>query len=433
MLKFKERPIFLLIAIFSLVLFVASCARKTSQEEKVTGGQVKSDSKEIMYYTCGMHPQIRVSVEEYNKGKTKDPICGMDLVPVYKEKAVKKSTGPRKILYYRNPMNPEVTSPVPRKDSMGMDYIPVYEDEVASPKAKGVIGNVSLQREQIIRANVNTTPVRLLHLFKEIRTVGRIAYDPALAVAQEEFITALESHDRISEGGIKEITRRSEELLEASRRKLRLLGMSQGQIEELEKTRKIQTNLILPEDRVWVYADVYECELSWVKEGHRVKVITAAFPGEEFKGTIKSINPTLDPKTRSVRIRLEIENPDMKLKPDMYVDVFIESTYISPEGSHKVLAVPREAVLDTGLRKIAWVDLGGGEFQAREVEVGPEATTEIDGKRERYLPILRGLNEGELVVTKGNFLIDSQSQLTGVAAAAYGGALEAEEGAKHTH
>jgi Cu(I)/Ag(I) efflux system membrane fusion protein len=374
-----------LVTILLLSVFLTSCGGKEPTESPQVSKT--STEKEILYYTCGMHPSIRVSPEEYKRGKTNCPICNMNLVPVYKEN----------------------------------------RDEITKPKMKGVVGHVRLEREQIIRANVETTPARLLHLFKEIRTVGRIAYDPKLAVAQEEFISALQSNDRISKGSIKEITRRSEELVDSSRRKLRLLGMSQEQIAELEKTREVQTNLILPEDKVWVYADVYEFELGWIEEGQMAKVTTSAFPGEEFRGKIISVNPTLDPKTRSVRIRLEIENPDMKLKPDMYVDVIIESMYISPEGSHRVLATPREAVLDTGLRKIVWVDLGNGEFQAREVEVGLEATTEIDGKTQRYLPILKGLNEGELVVTRGNFLIDSQSELTGAAAAAYGGALEAEE------
>jgi multidrug efflux pump subunit AcrA (membrane-fusion protein) len=431
--KLKVRKISFLIGIIifiTSIFFFVSCNREKHLDSSNQTEELSE--KKILYYTCGMHPSVKVSLADYKKGKTNCPICNMNLVPVYKEKIAKESTNQRKILYYRNPMNPEITSAVPMKDSMGMDYIPVYEDEIVTSKTEGVVANIHLDREQIIRAEVKTMPVRLLHLFKEIRTVGRIAYDPKLAVAQEEFISAVQAYDKISKGNIKEVIARSEKLVEASRRKLRLLGMSEKQITQLQNSREIQRNLILPETKVWVYADIYEFELGWIKEGQTARVTTVAFPGEEFRGKIISINPTLDPKTRSVRLRLEIENPDMKLKPDMYVDVFIESNYVSAEGDSKVLAIPREAVLDTGLRKIVWVDLGGGQFQSREVEVGPEATTEIDGKIQRFLPILKGLEEGEMVVTRGNFLIDSQSQLTGAATAAYGGALEAEEDVNKT-
>ncbi|MFH1784563.1 MAG: efflux RND transporter periplasmic adaptor subunit [bacterium] len=334
--------------------------------------------------------------------------------------------GERKIVHYRNPMNPEIISEVPMKDDMGMDYVAVYEDELSIPQEKGVTGNVSLGATQVKGVGIETVPVRLRHLLKEIRTVGKIAYDPKLVVAQTEFISALQSHGKISEGNIKEAIGRSEDLVESSRRKLRLLGMSQGQIEELEGTRDVQDNLVLPERTVWVYADVYEFELSWVKEGQESFITTTAFPGEQFKGTVRSISPTLDPKTHSATVRMEIDNPDIKLMPGLYVEVVIKSMYVSAEGSHMVLAIPREAVIDTGIRRVVWVDLGDGKFQGRNVKVGPEVITEIEGKMQRYLPVLDGLEEGVLVVTKGNFLVDSQSQLTGEASSVYGGALEAE-------
>ena len=135
----------------------------------------------------------------------------------------------------------------------------------------------------------------------------------------------------------------------------------------------------------------------------------------------------VDPKTRSVRFRAEVDNPDLKLRPQMYVDLVIQSMYIGPEGDHMVLALPKDAVLDTGTRKIVWVDKGNGEYEGREVRIGPEATATVGDKKTKFYPILQGLTENELVVTKANFLIDSQSQISGVAASAYGGALGAEE------
>ena len=184
-----------LIILAAVIFSLASCSKKEpaglSQVSKV------STEKKILYYTCGMHPQVKVSIKEYNKGKTKDPICGMDLVPVYKEKPVKKSAGEHKIIYYRNPMNPAITSPVPTKDPMGMDYIPVYKDEISGHKEKGAVARVRIEKEQLIRADIATVPVRMLRLFKKIRTVGKIAYDPQLAIAQDEFIASLRAQDKI--------------------------------------------------------------------------------------------------------------------------------------------------------------------------------------------------------------------------------------------
>jgi multidrug efflux pump subunit AcrA (membrane-fusion protein) len=140
------------------------------------------------------------------------------------------------------------------------------------------------------------------------------------------------------------------------------------------------------------------------------------------------VNPVLDPKTRSVRFRAEVDNPELKLLPEMYVDVVIHSMYMpTPASEHEVLAVPKDAVLDTGIRKIVWVDKGNNEFEGREVILGPEATSEVEAQEAKFYPVLKGLNEGELVVIKANFLIDSQSQLTGVVASAYSGALDTEQ------
>jgi Cu(I)/Ag(I) efflux system membrane fusion protein len=202
-----------------------------------------------------------------------------------------------------------------------------------------------------------------------------------------------------------------------------LLGLNEDQITELEKTKEVQTNLILPGDKMWIYGDVYEYELNWVKKGSHIKVRPVSLAGEEFFGEIVSINPVVDPRTRSVRFRALIDNPNKKLKPEMYVDVEIMSQYVGPDGSTEVLSIPKSALLDTGRRRIVWVDKGNGQFEGRAVEVGPESIGHSEQPLKFY-PVLKGLKEGEHVVTKGNFLIDSQSQITGVAASSYSGALE---------
>ena len=450
-----------LLIIVSSSIFLTSCSGNTSSHQEDEGTQA------IAHYTCGMHPSVKVTPEEYKKGTRSCPICNMNLTPVYKEGKSKEVAKERKILFYRNPMNPKITSDVPAKDSMGMDYVPVYEETegdstyygcgmegeehvfylqgehegMACPvcgmpliklpkeeadKLRGVISKVEIKGEQARLAGVRTEPVRKLHLFKEIRTVGKVAYDPQLAITQEELISALKAVDKMGEGSIPEIKERAMSLVESARRKLKLLGLSTEQIKELENTREVETSLILPEEKMWIYGEVYEYELSWVKSGEKVKVTTSSIPGEEFSGIISSINPVLDPKTRSVSFRAQVDNPDLKLKPEMYVDVVIMSM-LSVDGEREVLAIPKEAVLDTGRRKIVWVDKGNGKYEGKAITIGPEATTMIGGSEAKFYQVLKGLSEGEQVVTKSNFLIDSQSQLSGTAAAAYGGALGSEE------
>lgn len=344
---------------------------------------VQTQAGELSHYTCGMHPSVRVSVDQYNKGDTKCPICFMPLTPVKKGGA------------------------------MGDQF-----DE-------HVISKVEIKARELKLAGVQTERIERRHLFKEIRAVGTVAYDPQLAIAQDEFISAVTSYEKAKAGGLQEIIDRAKSLIESSKRKLLLLGLNNEQIAELEKNRQVQTNLILPGDKMWIYGDVYEYELNWVKEGSFIKAKPVGLAGEEFYGKIVSINPVVDPRTRSVRFRAMIDNPNQKLKPEMYVEVEIMSQYTDPDGKVDVLSIPKSALLETGRRKIVWVDLGQGAFEGRRVEVGPEAVDHSDNPRAFY-PVLKGLNEGEKVVTRGNFLVDSQSQITGVASSAYGGALGEE-------
>jgi len=494
MIKGRNIFIVLLVLIFTGTVFTLTGCGKT-ESPRASSAEPRAD-----YYTCGMHPSVKVSPEEYNKGNKNCPICNMSLTPVYKEEkpsrlstvnnqpleeyygcgvytegkcphcdlgksdkdcicgghsfmvkgqkincpicgeplqkikkedvkiSEKKEKKEKKILLYKNPMNPSITSKVPAKDPMGMDYIPVYEEEEAPAGGEeGVVGRVKINKAQSQLAGVATETVRKLSLSKEIRTVGKVAYDPDMAIAQDEFISAIKAYDKIHEGNIEEISERALNLVNSSKRKLRLLGLGEEQIAELEEKKEVQTNLILPEKKMWIYGDVYEYELGWVKPGARVKVMAQSLPGEEFDGVISSVNPVLDPKTRSLRFRASVDNPELELKPEMYVEVIIISVYKTKDGKDSVLAVPKEAVLDTGLRKIVWVDKGDGEYQARLVETGPEAVATIDGQKIRFYPVLKGLAEGEEIVTKANFLIDSQSQISGVVSSAYGGSLEAEE------
>ena len=452
------------------------------------------------YWTCGMHPSVRVSDAEYKKGNKKCPVCSMPLIPVspeaagnseeayygcgvkeeghcphcdggnpdakcicgdhsFVEKGEKLKSCPvcgkplkkidtkdltaskaagvrmkpaaaRKILYYRNPMNPNVTSAVPAKDPMGMDYIPVYEEESQGVEAMSempYVSRIKLGPELIKRAGVRTVIAKKHKLHKTLRTVGVVAYDPELAVAQEEFLTAIETREKVSMSTDPDVIERADDLIQKSRFKLRLLGMAEDEIDDLMKKGKAELNLVLPEDKAWIYADVYEYELGWVKPGQLVKISLTAYPGEEFMGVVKSISPVIDQKTRSAKVRIEADNKDDKLKPKMYADVVIESEYSLPDGAKEALAIPKEAIIDTGERKVAYVAKGAGEFFGRSVVVGPEAVADIDGNQFKVYPVLNGIQEGEAVVTDGNFLIDSQSQISGIASSVYGGALGKDE------
>lgn len=300
--------------------------------------------------------------------------------PAKKEEHKGNESG-KKILFYRNPMNPQITSTVPMKDGMGMDYVPIYEKEVGAEE-----GDIFISPEEQKLIGVSTEKVAFRNLFKEIRTVGAVAYDPDLYVAQEEYLGAVDLKD--------------EGLIDAGKRRLKVLGLNESQIERVEKEGKAQEGLILPEDEIWVYIMIYESETGLVREGTPVEIETVALPGETFHGKIVAVSPVLDPMTRSAKARAQILNPGERLKPGMYANVNIKV------GMGNKLAVVDEAVINTGKRTIVVVAKGEGTYFSREVKLGRKA--------EGFYEVLGGLKQGEMVVTTGNFLIDSESRLKSV-------------------
>ena len=307
-----------------------------------------------------------------------------------------KETNKPKVLYYRNPMNPQVTSPVPMKDQMGMDYVPVYEEKAQPAGAnKGVY--VSPEKQELV--GIQKEKIGKQHLEREIRTVGRIAYDPELYVAQAEYLQALKAKDLTADSTLPVIKEQMDSMIAAAEKRLRLLGMSKDQIKELAQKGQPQRNLYLPEegDKAWVYIAIYESDIAAVKEGMPVEITAVAFPGERFEGKIAALTPVADPVTRTLNARAEIDNPGNKLKPEMRVDVVMKA---DPE---EALAVPEEAVVDTGERQVVFVAKPDGYFEKREVKLGEKAGN--------YYKVISGLSEGEEVVTSGNFFIDSESAL----------------------
>ncbi len=253
-------------------------------------------------------------------------------------------------------------------------------------------------------------------------------YSPDLVSAQEEFLLALKIKKIYTAQPSAEWSSQGEALLESARKRLLLWDITPKQVENLEKTGEIKKNLVLhsPVDgfvmekmvfkgmgimpgtslykigdlsSIWVIADVYEYELPFVQIGQKALITLAYYPGQSFEGTATYIYPSVDPKTRTAKVRFDLPNSEFRLKPEMWANVELKI----PLG--RKLVVPEDAVMDTGEMQMAFVDRGQGYFEPRHIQVG--------SKVKGYYEVLSGLRDGEKVVTSANFLIDSESRLSG--------------------
>jgi Cu(I)/Ag(I) efflux system membrane fusion protein len=247
-----------------------------------------------------------------------------------------------------------------------------------------------------------------------------------LVATQEEYLLALKAKETLGSSSIKEISAGSDSLLESAHRRLSLWDISEEQIKGLQNTRKptrtltfyspisgfvlkkeaLQGMRVMPDKElftitdlstVWVNADIYEYELGQIRIGQKATINLSYFPGRTFVGKVSWISPVLDEKTRTAKVRLEFANRDFVLKPEMYANAEIEM-----DGGRK-LAVPYEAVMDSGLRKIVFLDKGEGRFEPAEVKIG----SRFDG----YYEVLAGLSPGERILSSASFLLDSESRL----------------------
>ncbi|OGX25866.1 MAG: hypothetical protein A2787_05635 [Omnitrophica WOR_2 bacterium RIFCSPHIGHO2_01_FULL_48_9] len=323
------------------------------------------------------------------------PICGTYIVKGGKLAA-------NKLLYWTDPMIPGYKSDKPGKSPMGMDLVPVYEEEFAAPSSASVPEGyaqimLSSQKQQLI--GIKTAPVEKKKLIKTIRTVGTIAHDPELYQAQTEYIQAIQAWERAKQSNIPEIIEQSQKLAESSRIRLRHMGLNEELIKEISTWKEAEHSLLYasPGEPVWVYAKVYEYELPLIRDGQKLKVEVPANPGYVFEGILRSVDQMVDQETRTVRIRAQVQDPGGQLKPDMFVNVTIEVDL------GEVLAVPEEAVFDTGTKKIVFLDNGQGVFEPRDVV--------LSAKVDNFYELKSGLQEGDRIVTSGNFLIDSESRL----------------------
>ncbi|MCI0693932.1 efflux RND transporter periplasmic adaptor subunit [candidate division KSB1 bacterium] len=414
--------------------------------------------RKILYYRDPMNPE-RTSPTPM---KSSD---GMDFVPVYAEAEKEaNNSSEKKILYYKDPMHPWLTSPKPGKaPDCGMDMVPVYENE-----AETMTGNaIKIDPTVVQNTGVKTEEVQKRKMRKVIRTVGKIEvdetklysintkimgwveklyvnvtgqpvkkgqpllelYSPELVSTQEEYLLALRYQKATSGSEVQEAVAGSASLVESARRRLELWDITDAQIAELEQTGKLRRTLTFysPADgivmekmivqgdavmpgmklfqiadlsTIWVIADIYEYELPWVKLGQPAEMELAYVPGKVFNGKVTYLYPMLSMETRTAKVRLEFANPGsaIELRPEMFATVRAVSDLGEP-----VIAVPEQAIIPAGPRRVAIVALSAGYFEPRDVKVGRTA--------EGYLEILEGLKEGEQLVISSQFLIDSASNL----------------------
>jgi Cu(I)/Ag(I) efflux system membrane fusion protein len=350
----------------------------------------------------------------------------------------------------------------------------------AAPPSSGVAGRagvtLSAERRQVL--GVRSQEIHHARLERAIRTVGRIAvderrlhhvhtkfegyverlyvdftgafvrngdpllaiYSPELVATQQEYLLAFRAQQRLGGSPVAAAARGSAELLEAARQRLLRWDIQAEDIANLERTGEVTRTLdlhsdasgyvveknvvhgmrVMPQDtlfdiadlsRLWVLADVYESDLPAVRVGMTGEVTVPYLPGRTWRGPVAYVAPTVEPATRTVKVRLEVDNAGRDLKPEMYADVVLRPSL----GTG--LIVPESAIIDTGDRRIVFVDRGEGRFEPREILFGPK----VDGG----VHVLGGLEDGEKVVTSANFLIDSESSLKAALSAIAPGTIPA--------
>lgn len=381
---------------------------------------------------------------------------------------------PRKILYYRNPMDPKITADKPSKDSMGMDFVPVYAE------AAGNDAGISIDPRQVQNLGVRTGVVEKRAFARSIHTVGTVLtdergvsafspkvsgwlerlhvkavgdvvergqtlaeiYSPELLSAQEEYRIASQAGRKLMGIGDPAMHHETQDLVQAARERLRLLDIPAADIAALTAGKPAQRTVSLrapyrgivteldvregasvtPEMRlftladlshVWVNVEVYANQLPWVKVGDPVDLTLAFIPGRHWQGRIDYLYPTLNPQSRTVTARLLFDNADGVLRPGMYANATIGAAERST-----VLAVPREAVLRNGTQDSVILALGEGRFQPVIVHLGAE--------NDDYIEIIDGLQEGQKIVLSGQFLLDAEANFQGAGARMQGGDAQHE-------
>jgi Cu(I)/Ag(I) efflux system membrane fusion protein len=440
--------------------------------------QSAKEEESDVEWTCAMHPSVRM----HEPGKC--PICNMDLIPVSREQSAGPGPLPVELSERDRIMAGVATSRV--------SFLPLYKEIRAA-------GIVDYDEREVLSVAARVAG-RIDRMFVDFTGTSVkkgepliYLYSPNLVSTEKEYVWAGKTKKELSSGLSAEALDRAESLEKAARKRLVLWGLSEAQIKVLENSGSVADHITILSpaagtvvrklavegdyvkegqhiyhvsdlSALWIYANIYEDDMPWVKVGEEATFTSPAYPDQEFSGKVAFVDPFLDGRTRSVRARIDFENRDLELKPGMFVDVTLKSRpegegarYVCPmhpevvskmpgdcticgmklvkvdEGV--VMAVPKSAVLDTGRRKVVYVESGPGIFEMRHVTLGPEALRDTDAGPEAYYPVKKGLREGEMVVTRGNFLIDSESQLGGPASSMYDASISGEESPHpaHTH
>jgi len=401
-------------------------------------------------YTCGMHPDVL----QEEPGTC--PICAMDLTPV--KRPGSGSAGERKVAYWVAPMDPNYISETPGKSPMGMDLVPVYEDEVNEAIIwidPATIQNIGVTTTEVenrdLSVSLRTNGIVTIAEDNEFRVNPKISgwveklyvnrtgdmvrkgdplleiYSPQLVAAQEEFLVALSNVEMFSHSHNERVKISAENLVNSARRRLELWDISSEQIDELESSREVSRVLtvfspasgvvmhknavegaavkagmdlfrIVDLDMVWIEAQIFENELPWISIGGSVEILSPYDPNLILSGKVDYVYPYLDVKSRTAKLRITVANHNFNLRPEMYVDVIVQgSTHLD------AVSIPKSTVLHGGERNIVFVAIGEGRFMPREVQLGVET--------DRYYEVITGLSAGASVVTSAQFLLDSEAKL----------------------
>jgi RND family efflux transporter MFP subunit len=429
-MKLFMRKIALLITLAALLFGAASCSK-----ESATG--------KVDYYTCTMHPSVHA------KEPGKCPICSMDLVPVMKKEAgettpppqgeeMKGMSGMQGMVGMQGMKEGEMKGsekpgefvvPVERQQQIGVRYAKVERKPLRHTiRAVGLIVPDKTHSWQFV-SRVDGY-VQKLDVTAPGELVGKDApllsiYSPDLLTSEREFVELLRMRD---EGKTKDARETPQRLIESARRRLQLWNVTDEQIADLEKTRKASDTLTLlspfrgvvqsvPVEQgksvkvgdmlvevadlsvVWVWAEFYENELSMLNVGQKFAISAKSYPGQRFEGILSVINPFLDETKRTAKVRIDIANPDFKLRPGMYVNADLAM------DMGEALTVPVSAIMPTGTRSVVFVDKGEGKLEPRIVQLG--------SKYGDIYEVQSGLQENERVVSSANFLIDAESKVQG--------------------
>ena len=377
--------------------------------------QKSSGEREVLYWYDPMHPGYKSDKPGIA------PDCGMDLVPKYADEM--------EAMEGRPPGT--VMLSAEKQQLIGVRTAEVRREPLV--RTIRTVGSLEGDETKIARIHVKVEGwVEKVY----VDFVGKLVkkgqplfslYSPELVSTQQEYLIARRGEKYLGDSPYREAAKGAESLLRAARARLALWDISEEQIKKLEETGEVTRTMTLysPIDgfvmsrnlyeqihitpgkqlyeiadlsHIWVNVDIYEYEVPYVKLGQPAIMRLSYFPGKVYNGHVTYVYPTLDPKTRTVRVRLEFPNPDFELKPDMFADVELKINY----GVQTLVA--SEAVLDSGMRQIVFVAKPGGFFEPREVQVG--------ARLENQYIVLSGLKPGETIVTSGNFLIDSESRLS---------------------